>query len=386
MKKYFVLIGVFLSTQAYAATYYMLRHAEKIDDGSQDPVLTLAGQQRARNIANMLSTVGIKKIYATDYQRTQLTAQPLAALLGIEVMSYDPSDLPGFASKLKADDQSAMIVGHSNTTPMLTYLLSNQPVMNLDEVDYDNIFQVVLKDGLRSLQIIKSLPSQANHLLSDLKPTNSRFFNGQLTFNMLLKGQVVGQSIQQFHQHDERYKLSEQTEVKQLNINTNIQTVVEPETLAPLNFSMTGIMDQPVDIQLSWLGTQVTGHSEMDRAPFKAQGKIWVNQKLREKSLERTSTMMLAHLMPVSKSKPLLINWFNGYDADNRLINMTWQGEEQVTVPAGTFRTTKIKYSGGAPSQYYWIDQVEPKVVKIEVIKSPWSYELVAAEIQDKTK
>jgi len=119
----------------------------------------------------------------------------------------------------------------------------------------------------------------------------------------------------------------------------------------------------------------------MVRESFKRQGKIELNQVLRPQTLERTSAIMLAHLMPVSEDHPLLINWFNGYDGDQRLIEISYHGEEQITVPAGTFDTYKIEYSGGAPSQYYWIDKNQAKVVKVEVIKSPWRYELVSFKV-----
>ena len=62
-----------LSSVVHSETIYLLRHAEKADDGSHDPVLTVQGQQRAKNIADMLSHANIQQIYATDYQRTQLT-------------------------------------------------------------------------------------------------------------------------------------------------------------------------------------------------------------------------------------------------------------------------------------------------------------------------
>ena len=69
-------------------------------------------------------------------------------------------------------------------------------------------------------------------------------------------------------------------------------------------------------------------------------------------------------------------NPFNGYDAEQKSVVITHEGTAQITVPAGTFDTYKIKYSGGAPSQLFYVDQEQHKVVKIEVLKSPWEYQL----------
>jgi len=149
---------MFLCFGVEAKSFYLIRHAEKLNDGSKDPVLTLKGQLRAQNIAHILSHTGITKVFATEYQRTQMTAKPMADLIGVNVTSYNPSDLLAFAEQMHAQDESVLIVGHSNTTPQLVKLLSGEPVIKLTEADFDYIFQVVIEEGQTSLNILKSLP------------------------------------------------------------------------------------------------------------------------------------------------------------------------------------------------------------------------------------
>lgn len=382
IKRVIMGLALMLTSVSQATTFYVLRHAEKVDDGSKDPVLTAQGQQRALNLAGMLADAGIAKIYASDYQRTQMTARPLARLLGLEVISYDPGDLPGLKEQLLTEDVNALIVGHSNTTPMLAHLLSGQPVTNLDEANYDFVFQVVRLADQVTVNTLRSKPTRAGQALTEWQALSDHWFNGSLTFDMQLNGQTVGQAVHRFKATDGQYQLHEKTTIEAYNIEANITAVVEPVSLAPRSLQMSGTMGQPVSIDLSWQQHEVSGHSQMAREPFKPQGQLAIKETLRAGTTERTSLIMLAHLLPVTAEQPLLVNWFNGYDADQRLIDITFKGEEQVTVPAGTFDTYKIEYSGGAPSQHYWIDKHQPKVVKIEVIKSPWSYELVHAEQQ----
>ncbi|MCX7554822.1 histidine phosphatase family protein [Marinicella sp. S1101] len=383
MNKVLVLLVVMIviSPVISGKTVYLTRHAEKANDGSKDPVLTALGQQRAENLADMLSAANIEHIYATNYQRTQLTAKPLATYLGTTVKTYDASDLTAFAAEIKKQKGNALIVGHSNTTPMLTHMLSNKPVFNLDESDFDNLFQVVFSADEARLNVLKSLPSKATQTRQKLTPMNEHFFTGELIFNMKYKGDVVGQSKHQFEAQGDVYALQEHTRIADMEIDAVIKATVSKENLQPMSLFMNGSMGSPVDIELMWQDQLVTGHSEIPRDKFKQQGKISLNRSLSAHTLERTSTLMLAHMMPVKADQPLLINWFNGYDGDQRLIDISYQGEEQVTVPAGTFETYKIKYAGGAPSQYFWIDKKQAKVVKIEVIYSPWLFELQAHNI-----
>ncbi|WP_223789763.1 histidine phosphatase family protein [Marinicella meishanensis] len=379
MKTLVILLFCWASV-AQSQTWYLVRHAEKVEDSSPDPVLTEPGRQRAEQLANMLSAADIEKIYSTDYQRTQLTAAPLAQHLGLPVISYDPRKLAELAALLKADGVNALVVGHSNTTPMLLHLLSGQATERLDEVDYDNVYQVVADDRQYTVNRLKSWPSQVTALTTPIQLVAERLFDGELRFNMLLNDQVVGESVHQFKRQGEQLDLREITTIEAYNINADIQARVAVHDLSPISMQMTGNMGGPVDILWQWQGQQVTGRSDMAREPYQPQGKLSLNQALPTGTVERTSAIMLAHALPVTAEASLLINWFNGYDGEQKRIHISHEGKERVTVPAGTFDTHKIKYSGGAPSQYYWIDQKDHKVVKIEVIKSPWSYQLVSFE------
>lgn len=365
-----------LSLAVNSQTWYLVRHAEKVEDGSKDPALTSQGHQRAQQLAAMLSQANITKIYSTDYQRTRQTAAPLSNLLGLEVILYDPSKLADLAAQLKSSQGNALIVGHSNTTPMLLHLLSGQPSASLDEVNYDNVYQVIQENETYMVNHLKSWPSDATAPVTGFQPVMQRFFEGQLHFDMLFKGEVVGHSTQHFKRLEDVISLQETTTIEAYGIDANIKADVLSTDMSPLNMSMIGQMGGPVDINLKWHEQQVVGHSQMARQPYQAQGRLEINQSLAEGTLERTSAIMLAHLVPVSPASPLRIKWFNGYDAEQKSVVITHEGTAQITVPAGTFDTYKIKYSGGAPSQLFYVDQEQHKVVKIEVLKSPWEYQL----------
>ena len=104
-------------------TVYIVRHAEKstMVASDPDPDLTSVGQRRAEALASRLGTAGVTAIIATQFKRTQETAQPLAAALRIQ-----PEIIPAgarsssdsvAAAVLRHRGGKILIVGHSNTIP-----------------------------------------------------------------------------------------------------------------------------------------------------------------------------------------------------------------------------------------------------------------------------
>lgn len=123
---------------------YLVRHAEKQADGSRDPELTEAGAHRAENLAGWFEDKDIRDIWSSDYKRTRDTAQPTLARLGLELNIYDPRDLPALSETLLSNQNNALIVGHSNTTPELARLLCKCVVVieDMDESEYDRLIVI----------------------------------------------------------------------------------------------------------------------------------------------------------------------------------------------------------------------------------------------------
>jgi phosphohistidine phosphatase SixA len=127
-------------------TLYLVRHAEKQTEG-KNPRLTQCGKERAEQLAILLSVADIKSIYSTSYQRTMSTAAPLSRKKNIAIKHYDPRELEQYSLHLKQLKENALIVGHSNTTPQLTQLLSNQKVAALSEKEFQTLYQVQFIEG-----------------------------------------------------------------------------------------------------------------------------------------------------------------------------------------------------------------------------------------------
>ena len=121
-------------------TLYFVRHFEK-QSGGLDPELTEKGHHRAQQLASLLDNVGLRMIYSTDYQRTKQSARPTSGKLDIDITLYNPRQLAELAAMLVKQGETALIVGHSNTTPNLVNLVGGE-AKPLTEKDYGDVFIV----------------------------------------------------------------------------------------------------------------------------------------------------------------------------------------------------------------------------------------------------
>jgi broad specificity phosphatase PhoE len=138
-----------IASVAYAqpSTIILVRHAEKATTPADDPMLSPAGQQRARDLAAALADAHVATIIATQFQRTQATARPLAEHAGqTTVIVPATSDVRAHAEAVAAKARSAppggavLIVGHSNTIPAIIAALGGPKMGDLCDAEYAKLF------------------------------------------------------------------------------------------------------------------------------------------------------------------------------------------------------------------------------------------------------
>ncbi len=155
--KYSLLLALLFSAFAIQAsdhfTIYLTRHAEKQSE-QKNPTLTECGVQRAQQLASILEKVKIERVYSTPYNRTMTTAAPTAKQQGLIVEQYSPAKLAEFAQKLLKQKESALVVGHSNTTPQLSAILSEFHVTEITEKEYRNLYQIQISDSGKTLTLL----------------------------------------------------------------------------------------------------------------------------------------------------------------------------------------------------------------------------------------
>lgn len=132
-------------------TVVVVRHAERASETDRDSPLSPAGEARARALADALADAGISAVLATRYQRTQNTARPLAERLGLPVQIEESgtdaeTSAQALAERIRTRHagQTLLVVGHSNTVPLIVRVLGGSEVGPLRSGDYDNLFVVTV--------------------------------------------------------------------------------------------------------------------------------------------------------------------------------------------------------------------------------------------------
>ena len=123
-------------------TVFLARHAEKADAGAdpKNPELSAAGRTRAESLGRMLRDAGVVAIFASEYARTQQTAEEVRGAAGAAVTTVPAKDVAALVDKLKMVEGNAVVIGHSNTLPEIIKALGVEKPVAIEDLEYDNLF------------------------------------------------------------------------------------------------------------------------------------------------------------------------------------------------------------------------------------------------------
>ena len=103
-----------------------------------------AGEARAQALVQIARTAGIQKIYASEFQRTQQTVQPLATALGLTIdTTFQGKDLSALSNDILTNHrgQTVLVVHHTNTVPQIIAQLGGGVVPPIDDArEFDRLY------------------------------------------------------------------------------------------------------------------------------------------------------------------------------------------------------------------------------------------------------
>lgn len=141
-------------------TVFIVRHAEKGGIPANNPRLTEAGRERAKELARVLRSVRLTAVLTSEFERTVATVRPTAEAKNLEIKRHRARDVAGLAQRILKElaGKTLLVAGHSDTIPVLLTQLgvdrADAPEIADDE--YDNLFVLFIgKGGAVTLQRLR---------------------------------------------------------------------------------------------------------------------------------------------------------------------------------------------------------------------------------------
>ena len=146
----FVLATSLVSAQPVVV---IVRHAEKLTGGGNDPDLSPSGRERAETLARILKDARITAIFTSEFKRTQETAAPTARELLVTPTIAPAKDTASLVAKLRTANGTVLVVGHADTIPNLLKSLGIDAEINIPDNDYTELFVITLGEKPQFLRL-----------------------------------------------------------------------------------------------------------------------------------------------------------------------------------------------------------------------------------------
>ena len=138
-------LSLLTAGSAVAQTVVLVRHAERVD-ASADPGLSEAGLARAAALSEALREAHPVLVLTSPLQRTRLTAGPTAEyhsapLEAVSLEGGGAAHVAATVARVRAlpTDATVLIVGHSNTVPLIARALGYAEAADMPECEYDRM-------------------------------------------------------------------------------------------------------------------------------------------------------------------------------------------------------------------------------------------------------
>ena len=159
-KSAFLIIAILLSVGLFgqdieSCNIYLIRHAEKMKDAGNDPLLTKTGEERSIHWASVFKNIEFDAVYSTNTLRTVATALPTASQKNLQVHIYqtDTLDIVALAKLYLGKD--ILIVGHSNTIPnLVNELIKEEKYSDIESSNNSNLYIVDYRETKSEVRIL----------------------------------------------------------------------------------------------------------------------------------------------------------------------------------------------------------------------------------------
>lgn len=199
------------------------------------------------------------------------------------------------------------------------------------------------------------------------------------SFNVTIRGAVVGTQVMEFRSEAGALVYTEHTEITVLGLVQDTRVVMEPATLAPTSVNQTGSAEQQqADTRVTIEGGRVRGRAQTPRPG--GQVRITeVDTTFAPGTLDVNQLPALVTALPLADSATFAVLVFNAADASTMPYSIAVAGREDVEVPSGTYDVYRVLLGKqGQPELTVFVTREQPwRIVKLEAAGQPIAFELV---------
>ncbi|HYW32309.1 MAG TPA: histidine phosphatase family protein [Gemmatimonas sp.] len=139
----------------------LVRHGEKAPEPAADPVLSAAGQERAKALLEAMSGSVPTAVIVSATTRTSSTAAPLAAKFGITPKTISlaggtATHVQAVADAVRGSRGVVVVVGHSNTIPAIVKALGGPALPDLCDASYSTMFLLQPGQDGKPAQVVRA--------------------------------------------------------------------------------------------------------------------------------------------------------------------------------------------------------------------------------------
>jgi hypothetical protein len=199
------------------------------------------------------------------------------------------------------------------------------------------------------------------------------------SFNVTIRGTLVGTQVTELRAEDGALVYSEHTEIGILALVQRTRVVMDPSTLAPTSVDQTGsVQEQQADTRVTVAEARVHGRAQTPGPG--GQARITdVDTTFAPGTLDVNQLPLLIPALPLGDSASFAVSVFNAADASTTPYVIAVEASEDVTVPAGTFGVYRVLLSKeGQPQLTVFVTRDHPRrIVKLEAAGQQIAFELV---------
>lgn len=204
---------------------------------------------------------------------------------------------------------------------------------------------------------------------------------GDATFQLVQGDVVKGQMVYSTRFQDSVYVIDEATAM-QPDVKETGTFVLDGETFRPMRIIIDADFSSSIlDIDLQAEDGLLRGEYRTKRPGALEKSTTPFDLELPDGAVARTSMFGLVAALPLQDGDVYPIKWFSSLSARLEDIVVIVEGEKTISVPAGEFTTTVIRFKDATPENIIYVSKEERSVVRIDVPSMNMRFERMPQEI-----